>query len=158
MFIRKSLISLAAVLATVAPSFAAGGNSIDNVTYNLSGTTLTLTADILVNGAEAITDGLYVTPPGVGSNIGGLTPISLTNLVGYTGTTTGVTIASFTVTDPNLYGATLGFTTSGPGFANKAAFSFSNANVTAVPEPGVVAFGMIAAGSVLGLVARKRKG
>lgn len=29
--------------------------------------------------------------------------------------------------------------------------------VTAVPEPGVVAFGVIAAGSLLGLVARKRK-
>jgi hypothetical protein len=156
MFIRKSLISLAAVLATVAPSFA--GNSIDNVTYNLSGTTLTLTADILVNGSEMITSGLYVTPPGVGTDIGGLTINSLTNLAGYTGTTTGVTIASFEVTNPTLYGAILGFTTNGPGFANKASFSFSQASVTTVPEPGVVAFGMIAAGSVLGLVARKRKG
>ena len=29
--------------------------------------------------------------------------------------------------------------------------------VTIVPEPGVVAFGVLAAGSVLGLIARKRK-
>jgi DNA-binding beta-propeller fold protein YncE len=32
-----------------------------------------------------------------------------------------------------------------------------NGNPPAVPEPGAVAFGIIAAGSVLGLVARKRR-
>ena len=40
-----------------------------------------------------------------------------------------------------------------PGFEGLA----TGADVTAVPEPGVVAFGILSAGSVLGLIARKRK-
>ena len=41
---------------------------------------------------------------------------------------------------------------------NDTNYSFTNLrDTTIVPEPGAVAFGVLAAGSVLGLVARKRK-
>lgn len=45
-----------------------------------------------------------------------------------------------------------------PNASSTVGYFGPNLQVTAVPEPGVVAFGFLAAGSVLGLIARKRKG
>jgi len=66
-------------------------------------------------------------------------------------TTTGAPITSLTV--KSIYSGS----TKWPTVNNLIVGSFGGTPPPAVPEPGAVAFGIIAAGSVLGLVARKRR-
>ena len=69
--------------------------------------------------------------------------------------TTADTYALWNLNDQNIYGPV--FNTL-DGYYNQRLPAFRvTVGATAVPEPGPVAFGILAAGSVLELVARKRK-
>ena len=59
---------------------------------------------------------------------------------------------------PGTYIANFSFTSdNGGGLSGGANQDFAFVVPGTVPEPGTIAFGVIAAGSVMGLVARKRK-
>jgi hypothetical protein len=77
------------------------------------------------------------------------------NQVGALGSTGWLTDKPYTFTADGTY--KIGFGVFNAGNDNAYPSTIRIDGVSVVPEPGVVAFGVLAAGSVLGLIARRRR-
>ena len=155
MVVRNSLLSamcVAGLLGVVAVNPAAAITNTISVVPALSivtGPTTSVTVTSTTAGTT-FTSGLTISP--------GFFPV-IGVLPVYSGTGTYVDVVTFdtSAAAPGLYIANASFT-SFDGLLNGGANQdFAFVVPGTVPEPGTIAFGVIAAGSVMGLVARKRK-
>jgi hypothetical protein len=166
MVVRNSLFSAMCVagllgVALVAPAHAGADLTIPNKDLVVGPGIVTFTGTANVTGpdrfnAESV---IVVTNPGtfpalIPGSGADLLPKATANAM-----TPTLNLASFDFTGfaDGVYSATIGYFDNLHTIASGQSAASVSITVTIVPEPGVVAFGVLAAGSVLGLIARKRK-